>query len=214
MRKSLLSTWVALTLCAVADEPAYADRIAVLNRALQDGGVTGLLAVVSDHRWDAPWIPSKWHVENRIKDGERVKVADAGRDFGFRLAKHLESVAEQFQSLPPGEELCSLSLRMCDLSDWCASTDGRENLFLARRCLDLAAVGLGRVTASLDFPLEKCQILAARMSPQPDWMSEAKRARGVPARKTKPRKPPDAAPAAMRSSFCRPSSCWVSVRGG
>jgi hypothetical protein len=85
MRKSLLATWVAFALCAVADEPVDLDRIAALNRALQDGGVTGLLAVVSEHRWDAPWMPSKWHVENRLKDAERVKVANAGRSFGSGL---------------------------------------------------------------------------------------------------------------------------------
>lgn len=120
-------------------------------------------------------MPSKWSVEHRPGSDDRRKIDLAGREFGRKLAVQLDAVAFSLQKLPPGPELNTQAYLLCDLSDWCASTTGYGNLFLAQRCLDLAAVGLARLTASLDFPLADCQKLAARMSPP--WMSVETRAR-------------------------------------
>ena len=123
----------------------------------------------------SPRLPSQWSVEHRSGKDERGKVDLAGREFGRKLAVQLDAVASALQDLPPGDSLNRQALLLCDLSDWCASTPGYGNLFLAQRCLDLAAVGLARLTASLDFPLAECEKLAARMSPA--WMSVEARAR-------------------------------------
>ncbi len=160
---------------ARANDAAEMDRIHSLDAALQKGGLSELLNVARQHQWQAPCMPSKWSVEHRSGSDEQDKVDLAGREFGRELAVQLVAVAPVLQDLTPGDELNQQANLLCDLSDWCASTPGYGNLFLAQRCLDLAAVGLARLTASLDFPLAECETLAARMSPT--WMSVEARAR-------------------------------------
>lgn len=150
------------------------DRIHSLDAALRKGGLSALLSVARQHQWQAPRMPSQWRVEHRSGKDERGKVDLAGREFGRKLAIQLDAVAPVVQELAPGEELNRQANLLCDLSDWCATTPGYGNLFLAQRCLDLAAVGLARLTASLEFPLAGCEKLAARMTPA--WMGVEARA--------------------------------------
>ncbi|MCL2104034.1 MAG: hypothetical protein FWH21_03115 [Kiritimatiellaeota bacterium] len=164
-----------VTVVAFATETTELKRVENLNVALQDGGIAGLLAVARDI--PVPRIPSKWHIEARMKGEEKIRVATAARDFGFALVERLEEVAKHFQELPPTEELCAETHKLLDLMEWCAVADGIGNLLLAQRCRDIAAIGLGRVTANLDFPLDECKRLASRMSSPPDWASVAKRCR-------------------------------------
>ena len=177
MNKFIASLTLLACLCsfAHAKEPPEMDRIHGLDAALQKGGLSQLLTVARQHQWQAPRMPSKWSVEHRPGTDEQAKVDLAGREFGRKLAVQVDAVAPALQDLPPGDELNRQALLLCDLSDWCASTHGYGNLFLAQRCLDLAAVGLARLTASLDVPLSECEKLAARMSPA--WMSVDARAR-------------------------------------
>lgn len=160
---------------AYAEELPEMDRINDLAAALQKGGLPELLNIARQHQWQAPRMPSKWSVEHRPGKDEQGKVDLAAREFGRKLAVQLDAVAPVLQDLTPGDELNRQAHLLCDLSDWCASTSGYGNLFLAQRSLDLAAVGLARLVASLDFPLAECEKLAARMSPA--WMSVEARAR-------------------------------------
>ena len=157
-----------------AEEPEGLRRSHDLDTALQQGGLAGLVATVQLHHRQAPRVPSKWSVEHRDATPDQREIDLAGREFGWKLALQLDAVAPSLQELPPGDELSRQAHLLCDLSDWCASTDGYGNLFLAQRCLDLAAVGLARLAASLDFPLAECEKLAMRMSPA--WMSVEARA--------------------------------------
>ncbi len=177
MNKFIASLTLFACFCsfAHAKEPPEMDRIHGLDAALQKGGLSELLSVARQHQWQAPRMPSKWSVEHRPGSDEQRKVDLAGREFGRKLAVQLDAVAPVLQDLAPGDELNRQANLLCDLSDWCASTPGYGNLFLAQRCLDLAAVGLARLVASLDFPLAECEKLAARMSPA--WMSVEARAR-------------------------------------
>lgn len=177
MNKFIASLTLLVCFCsfAYAKEPPEMDRLRDLDVALQKGGLSELLSFARQHQWQAPRMPSKWSVEHRPGKDEQAKVDLAGREFGRKLAVQLDAVAPALQDLPPGDELNRQALLLCDLSDWFASTPGYGNLFLAQRCLDLAAVGLARLTASLDFPLAGCEKLAARMSPP--WMSVETRAR-------------------------------------
>ncbi len=177
MNRLIVSFIVFVGFCsfAHAKEPAEMARIGGLDAALQEGGLSDLLSVARQHQWQAPRMPSKWNAEHRQGSDEQRKVDRASREFGRKLAVQLDAVAPVLQVLVPGDELSRQAHLLCDLSDWCASTPGYGNLFLAQRCLDLAAVGLARLTASLDVPLAKCEKLAARMSPT--WMSVEARAR-------------------------------------
>jgi hypothetical protein len=160
---------------AHADEPAELQRIHDLDAILQRSSVSGLLATANQYRWQAPRIPSKWNVDHRPAVAERRNIDLSAREFGRNLSVQLDTLASTMQSTPPGDELNRQSHLLCDLSNWCASTPGYGNLLLAQRSLDLAAVGLAKLTASLDFPLDECEKLAVRMTPA--WMSVAARAR-------------------------------------
>jgi hypothetical protein len=151
-------TWLA---CAAARTEL--DRVTGLSRLLSEEGVPGFLSTVQANKEATPWIPDAWHVENRIDDPERIQIAKAGRAFGIELAASLESVAVDLQKLPPDEALFAEASNLCTLAEWIAGADGIGNLLLTVRCQDLAAVGLGRLVANLDFPLERCEALAKRL---------------------------------------------------
>lgn len=148
--------------------------IAWLDEQLATGGVFGLVAKTARMGRAAPCMPSAWSCANRMRAPELEVVCRAGREFGRNLAGALDGVAADLRLMPAGEELRDCSHRLCDLSDWCAGGGGYGNLMLARRCLDLASVGLARLAADMDFPMENVEKLAQRM--EPVWMSVKSRA--------------------------------------
>lgn len=153
---------------AQSDTNNELKRIAAMNAALDDGGIAGLLGKANEQSWKAPRIPSQWHVEH-VSKSEQKLVDLAAREFGKRLAKSLEKEALSMQRLPAGNPLSKQTELLLGLSEWCAATEGYGNLFLAQRCLDLAAVGVARLAANLDFPIERVESLLARTNPA--WMS-------------------------------------------
>lgn len=175
MKNILIALCLIATLARAVETPENElKRIDAISVALQTGGVEGLLATARSNGWSCPRMPSKWHVENRCPSNEWRKVLTGARDLGFALAVALDGEAPDFQMLSAGDELDRRATRLCDLSEWCAATTGYGNVMIAQRSLDLAAVGLARLTADLNYPLASCEKLAARM--RPDWMSVAARA--------------------------------------
>ena len=150
-------------------------QIEQMAETLQKQGLTGFIETVRANQWDAPRIPSKWFVDSRITGGEEKRRAAVARDFGYQLAIQLDKFAQEQQTLPPANVLFQRSILLCDAGDWCTKTVGYGNIFLAQRCIDLAAVGLARLTASLEFPLTDCEKLAAKM--RPEWQGMAYRLR-------------------------------------
>ncbi len=149
-----------------------------MEAALEDwnGGLSKFVRVAQMYHWQAPRIPSKWSVERRPGSEEQQKASLAGRNFGEKLADKLRVISFRLQDPKIRLKLMSRHTHLlCDLSDWCASTPGYGNLFLAQRCLDVAAVGLARLVACPDFPLADCEKLALRMTPT--WMSVEARSR-------------------------------------
>jgi len=143
-------------------------RIAAMNAALDGGGIIGLLERANEQSWRVPQIPSKWHVEH-VSKAEQKSADVAARGFGKKVAQSLDQAAPLMQQMPAGEPLYNETARLLGLSEWCAATDGYGNLFLAQRSLDLAAVGVARLAANLDFPAKRIDSLLARLSPK--WMS-------------------------------------------
>ncbi len=156
--------------CALAQDSTTAElnRITAMTVALDGGGIAGFLDQTSSGGWKIPHIPSQWHVEHVAKPEEK-QIDVAARVFGKALAKRLADESATMQRLPADDSLYTATVRLLDLSEWCAAVDGYGNAFLAQRCLDLAAVGVARLTANLDFPLEQCEVLLGRM--QPAWLS-------------------------------------------
>lgn len=168
---------VGICTCGWAEEMAEGQQIGRLSTVLQQGKVLGLASAIREMRLQAPRIPSRWSVEHRTSLADDRKVDVAAREFGRELAVQLDATAPLLQTLALDVELKQQARALCDLSDWCAATTGYGNLLLAQRCLDLAAVGLARLTASLDYPIGDCRELAARMTP--GWMAVAVRARAL-----------------------------------
>jgi hypothetical protein len=139
------------------------DQVSALSATLNSEGIEEMLVVAERNTLDCPWIPDRWHVENKVKNPEVTKLADASREFGVKLAKELEKCALDFQAIPPSEPLLEKSMLMCELAEWVSKPVGIGNLLLTGRCLDLASVGLGRLVADIDFPLESCQTLAGKI---------------------------------------------------
>ena len=174
MKTSMMTmVYMSGMLVSFASEVRNANPVEEMSASLKRGGVERLMVTVREERWTAPCIPSKWFVDNRIGDTEKKRMVQAAREFGRQIAVELEKLAQEQQTLPVGETLYKRTCLLCDTGEWCAETVGYGNIFLARRFLDLAAVGLARLTASTNVPLADCEILAARMTPP--WLGMAYR---------------------------------------
>jgi hypothetical protein len=168
--KSTLALLVLFLLMRAAQAQGQDEmnRITVMRSAVETGDLRSFVDRAKRDGWTVPHIPSKWHVEN-VSSPDRKSIDLAARELGKALAEQLAGVAPQTQNTLASEKLDLLTLMLLDLSAWCAMTEGYGNVFLAQRCLDLAAVGVARLTANLDFPLEKGNARLARM--YPSWMS-------------------------------------------
>jgi len=122
-----------------------------------------------------PWMPSSWHVENVAPAGKRLDET-AAVALGRMLAQRLAEIAPLLQTLPPGDELLGKTTAMCDLADWSTTDTGYGNMLLAQRARDLAAVGVARLAADLEFPLERILPLAVRLHPLGPGPAERQRA--------------------------------------
>jgi hypothetical protein len=161
--------------CAFFASAAIADsRIADLSSALQNGGISNFLQVAKSSGFAPPSIPSKWHLENRAKTYDEKQIAIYAREFGFRIVEALEVEALSQRERFADEMLFDQTVMLLDFSDWCVETVGWGNTILANQCLELAATASARLTANTNFPIEKCEQIVSRLSPE--WMSPRARA--------------------------------------
>ncbi len=151
--------------------PAGPAVVAALQTAA-DQGWDKLLSLAASH--PAPLMPSSWHVANVTADARRPDEAAAAA-LGRTLAQQLATLAPSFQTLPAGDELRRQTAGLCDVADWCEKAPGYGNVLLAQRARDLAAVGVARLAANLDYPLEKISPLAARLHPTGPGVAERQR---------------------------------------
>ena len=167
-----MSTLLFGALHPLAADDGEIKRFALMRETVQTKSIEEFMAAVHENKWAMPRIPSKWHVEKRVKDEEEKQRLRAACDLGFQMALRLPEFGQN-QTLETSKQLLfEQSLMLCDLSDWCASTVVYGNFFLARECLVLASIGLCRLTADMDFPIDKCQKLAFRLNPQ--WLGQSR----------------------------------------
>jgi hypothetical protein len=168
-------SFYSFLLCTFVASAAIADRrITDLPSVMQTEGISGLLKMVAANKIAPPRIPSKWHLEHRTKNYDEKREAIDAREFGFRIVEELEveelSQRERFAD----EMLFDQTVMLLDFSDWCVETVGWGNMVLANKCLELAAVASIRLTANTNFPVEKCEKIVSRLSPE--WMKPRARA--------------------------------------
>ena len=155
----------------------YYEHIELFNQLLTNGGITNLMAMVTSKNLQMPCIPSKWHVDNMIDNPVEKEAALKIRSFGLQLAKELVSKAAEMREIESYDECFDLMLVLCDLSEWCAQTEGYGNVFIAREALDIAAVGLMKITCNTNFPIEKCVLFKDRVTNKHEWMNIESRGR-------------------------------------
>lgn len=165
MNKLLVFTLILGT-CAIAGFGNELERLTTMGETLQKNTIEGFMEAVRANKWAMPRIPSKWHVDTYAVNDEDKRLMQAARDFGYRLVLRLEDLAKEQQALPPSDILFQRTMLLYDLGEWCTGIVGYGNIFLERRCLDIAAVGLARLTASIKFPIDKCKQLAMRTTPK------------------------------------------------
>jgi hypothetical protein len=168
--KSMLSLLMLFQLLPLVQAQGQDEmsRITAMRSIVESGDLRSFVDQAKRNGWTAPHIPSQWHVEN-ASSPNRKSIELAARGLGKAFAKQFADIAPSMQTMVADERLSAVTLMLLDLSDWCATTEGYGNVLLAQRCLDLAAVGVARLTANLDFPVERCQALLVRTNPS--WMS-------------------------------------------
>ena len=150
------------------------SKVEEINAELQKTDLDRFIAAIHAKELSVPYIPSAWFVRG-ITNAAQQKSFESARSLGRDMALRLVTAAEEVRSMVPSESLEKKTMNLCDLSDWLAATNGYGNLFLAQRCLDIAAVGAAKLAANISFPADKCSALARRFDAP--WMSAGTRAR-------------------------------------
>jgi hypothetical protein len=178
--KPLRFAIVCASLSASAAFASPADdlaRIAALSAELDTNGIAGMLDLATGNGLKVPWMPDQWHIENVIKETERVDVANAGRNFGTDLTKRLDEVSGILHRPAPSEVYHAKTVELCELAEWIGQPEAVGNLMLTGRCLDLAAVGVARLVANTNYPLERCEVLLERLDGLSAQIAPPRRAR-------------------------------------
>jgi hypothetical protein len=112
--------------------------------------------------WKAPYIYSRWHVENIAPPEKRDEMLRA-RAFGKQLVVLLDQWAARLR--PPADlnEDYQGAKLLLDLADWIGNPKGYGNIALLQRSQDIATVPIGRLVVNLDFPMVKVKELTARL---------------------------------------------------
>jgi hypothetical protein len=170
--KSVFYFLFVIILCGfrleAADISRELDRINNLEAALELKGISGMLSAARTNSWKAPLIYSQWHSEH-VSKNEQIELAAAARRYGMKLAKELELHATKVQRLVANDELFEETEDLMSLSEWSGNTEGYGNLFLAQRSLDLAAIGVAKLTADLSFSFERIEEMRTRLDPS--WLA-------------------------------------------
>ncbi len=137
-------------------------RVATLDRALDEGGVGGVLAATLP----APLIRSAYYAEIlSTREPARRELEAAKRNFGLKLARALDKRGEQQQARVDAAERERQAVQMLDLADWLKAAPGYGNYLLFSRSESLATVPLVYLTADLDYPIAKITALRGRIVP-------------------------------------------------
>jgi hypothetical protein len=157
-----------------AASPSKTNEVLEMQEQLKTKGWDGFTILAKRQNLPTPQIPSRWHVEH-VSTGEVQRVEIASRELGKQLVDQLSDLPTKLNGPLTQKELHEHTIRLLDLSEWCASTEGYGNLLLAQRGLDLACIPLMRLVADLTFPADRYAPLMKRLQPQ--WMSAEVRRR-------------------------------------
>ena len=169
--KSILRLSIVVLLAALGSVLCAADsgqieaelkRIEILNRALDTGGLSELLAT----ELPCPLIHSQYFAEKiAAREPELRELEQAKRDFGLKLARALDEEATRLQKRADSGERAKQAVQLLNLAAWTKAAQGYGNYVLLSRCESLATVPLAYLTADLDVPLGSVAVLRKRITP-------------------------------------------------
>ncbi len=174
MKSYILPTLLFCTVCIHHSAFAQDDRLESLFDSLDSNGISGIMKYVREEGISPPSIPSQWNVEKRTNNADERREKARIRAFGLALAESVEKTVAGQRELKADETLYEWVETLCDFADWCAETPGWGNQVLANYSLEQVAAISTRLTANTDFPIEKCEAVVARLSPE--WLGPCGRA--------------------------------------
>jgi len=155
-----------------ANQPAI--MVNSMKAFLETNDVVSFMEATNRKQWSAPVFYSKWHVNNLMSATNR-DAAIITREFGKLLAVRVSEFAQTARATHDSKILLKQSLVLCGLADWLNEAEGYGNFLLGVRCLDIAAVAMGRCVADETFPMDTVSKAASRF--HPSWMSPSARQR-------------------------------------
>lgn len=163
---AVVGTGLALVVC-LKGGAAVAQTVEVIDTMrtyVEQNGLDGFREAVAANGWQAPVMPSKWHLENKAAP-EAVPVGEAARALGYELVRKTDGWAN-FMHSENGQDLFNRATRLVDLAEWIGAAEGYGNFFAAGHACDVALTGLARLVADLAFPLEdvKAQVESCNLS--------------------------------------------------
>jgi hypothetical protein len=165
---------IILDVASAQDPRADVQAIVEMRHFVSERGILTLLDECEKRPWRVPSIYSRWHVENVSPEMQRV-LDNAAREFGKSVVVQLDTVSTEMQNLPANGELQRKTALLLDLSAWFSSVESYGNMLISQRCLDLAAVGVARLAANIEFPIDKVEALSAKLKPA--WLDAEVRRR-------------------------------------
>jgi hypothetical protein len=132
--------------------PPTIDDIQAMQMTVEQQGLIAFNAAVNANNWQAPVIPSRWHLDH-IAPAEQRPLGEAARELGSALLSAIDAWAPLMRTDSLDEVLVKATA-LIDVALWVGGTEGYGNLLLAYRARDVAVVGLGRRVVDLNIPLD------------------------------------------------------------
>jgi hypothetical protein len=165
---------IATLFCSIAINIAGQDRPGEIAAMVAKSSPADFFRSISSNGWAAPIIWSKWHVDH-VRDSKARDLMVQNRIFGRVFAERLEIWATDMRKTKNSSQNIADATALSDIADWLASSSGYENLFLAARVKDIAAIGAGKVVVDLNTPFDMASSLVNRLVDTP-WASAKSRA--------------------------------------
>ncbi len=125
------------------------------------------LISASTEGWNPPVIYSRWHIENVAANVDKAAMQSA-HEFGKAVAIRIAVETRRVPFPTTTNEARLFSKAYLDLADWLNRSKGYGNIILGARCLDIAAVGIGRCAIDPAFSQKDLTHLVSRLRPR--WL--------------------------------------------
>lgn len=142
---------------------ATVESIEAIQTYIEENGLEGFTEAAASNAWEAPVIPSAWHLGTVATPGT-IETGQAARALGLSLVEAIDGWVPSMHS-ENGSNLLEKATRLVDVAVWVGEAEGYGNFFVATRACEVAVSGLARLVADIEFPLSgtEAQIQRCRL---------------------------------------------------